>query len=480
MDDWQTARLIPTWGISSDIEAEMRAASATLAVMSIVRDFSSSLLTPLGAPSAVKAMVQCFVEPRFKKTDGTMVRPDGLIAVTYGKRSWTALVEVKTGSNHLDAEQVNGYIDIARAAGYDAVITISNELSVGGQHPTKGLKLRANSKVQVHHFSWTRLLATAVTCKVHRGISDPEQSWILGELIRYLESGSSGAMQFNDMGGSWVAVRDAARDASLRKNTDGLSDVVERWDQLIRFVALRLGSDIGADVQQVLSKSQIDPKSRVGSHIDSLCANGTLSGVLRVPNTVGDIAIEADLRARRLATSVSVSAPTDRGNKARITWLVRQLKSEANGDLIVEIWPRNAREPITVTLAQLRDTGTDIEGLANRDILRFRLIQRAEMGVARKAGTKTLGFVDSTIKAVEGFYEQVVQHLTPFTAKAPQVKIRESSNEQAVSPVAFTDQGPIDRLEATEQRGGQVTPEDGAEHVPRLGSEVSPAAPESI
>jgi hypothetical protein len=42
--------------------------------------------------------------------------------------------------------------------------------------------------------------------KEHRGIADPDQAYILGELIRYLEHPRSGALEFEDMGSSWVSV----------------------------------------------------------------------------------------------------------------------------------------------------------------------------------------------------------------------------------------------------------------------------------
>lgn len=107
MAEWQVARLIPTWGIDNEREAETRATSATLAVLTVVREFSSSLLTPLGASSARKATVEAFVETSFKTKEGNVVRPDGLIRVSFGKNVWTALVEVKTGQNQLRSEQVN-------------------------------------------------------------------------------------------------------------------------------------------------------------------------------------------------------------------------------------------------------------------------------------------------------------------------------------------------------------------------------------
>lgn len=37
-------------------------------------------------------------------------------------------MEVKTGKNHLTADQVDKYVDLALANGFDAVLTISNEL----------------------------------------------------------------------------------------------------------------------------------------------------------------------------------------------------------------------------------------------------------------------------------------------------------------------------------------------------------------
>lgn len=51
------------------------------------------------------------------------------------RRATTALVEVKTGTNPLDAAQLDAYLDVAREQGFDAVLTISNEIAaVAGTH----------------------------------------------------------------------------------------------------------------------------------------------------------------------------------------------------------------------------------------------------------------------------------------------------------------------------------------------------------
>ncbi|RYJ04198.1 MAG: stress response protein, partial [Actinomycetales bacterium] len=182
-ETWHQARLIPTSGIGGADEQERRATSALLAVLSIVPDFSKALLAPLGAPVR---KVDTYIEVPFD-LDGHKVIPDGLVRVRLGTKSWTALVEVKTGKNELKTEQLENYLDVARQEGFDALITISNEIPpVVGQHPTVVDK-RKLRKVALHHWSWSFVLATAIVQKEHRGVSDPEQAWILGELIRYLE-----------------------------------------------------------------------------------------------------------------------------------------------------------------------------------------------------------------------------------------------------------------------------------------------------
>ena len=57
------------------------------------------------------------------------VRPDGLIRVTRGKREWTILVEVKTGNNRLETEQVESYLQVCRQEKFDGLLTISNHIA---------------------------------------------------------------------------------------------------------------------------------------------------------------------------------------------------------------------------------------------------------------------------------------------------------------------------------------------------------------
>jgi hypothetical protein len=423
MAEWQRARLIPVSGIGSEQEAETRATSALLAVIEAVRDLSTGMSAPLGASKAQKAEVRCYTEVPFKLGAGKNAsRPDGLVQITYGKSTWTALIEVKTGTATLDADQLNGYWDIAREQNFDAVVTISNEIAPSKDaHPTEGLKVRANSRVKVHHYSWTALLSMCEVIRDHRGVDDPDQAWILGELIRYLRHPNSGATAFDDMGPDWVAVRDAARDNGLRKSDPAVRDIAQRWDQLLRFAALRLEADIGESVTQQLPSAQREVSKRLQHLVEQVVTSGRLDGVLRIPNTVGDLELSVDLRARRITAAVTVPAPDDRGGRARCTWLASQLDADVDRRLVVEAYARNARTATTATLEQIRDDKDCLLGEDKKDPAKFRLVLTREMGVARRTGRTSPGFIDSVLALITDFYGTVIQDLTAWTPRAPKI-----------------------------------------------------------
>src|SRR5262249_19595885 len=125
-DAWQPARLIPVVGIRGQDDQERRATSALLAVMAAVPEFGHALVSGLGAP---KGRMRTFAEVQFKNADGKVSIPDGAIIIERGQTRWQALVEVKTGGAALLGEQVGRYLDLARENGFNAVVTISNQIT---------------------------------------------------------------------------------------------------------------------------------------------------------------------------------------------------------------------------------------------------------------------------------------------------------------------------------------------------------------
>jgi hypothetical protein len=416
-ETWQPARLIPTSGINGTDEQETRATSALLAVLPAVRDFAGSLLKQFGAPTT--GTLETFIEVPLKLLDERTFRPDGLIRATRGQKQWSALVEVKTSTNDLTREQVESYLDLARENNIDAVLTISNQLTPApGVHPVDVDK-RKVKKVALHHLSWAEVVSAAVLQRVHQGVSDPEQAWILAELIRYLQHPRSGAVDFNDMGAAWVPTREAVLAGTLRANDKGLTEVVSRWDQLLRFAALRLERELGSGVQVALSRrEQADPAIRSAAVGAELVTSGQLSGSLRIPHTVGDLDVVADLRTGRCTIGVDVQAPGDGRPLTRVNWLVRQL-SEAPPNLRVDAFAHMARASTSELLTALRENPAKLLPDPKTDVRRFKITATSQLGTKRGVGRGA--FIDSVLGAIDGFYESVLQDLRPWVAKAPQV-----------------------------------------------------------
>jgi hypothetical protein len=343
---------------------------------------------------------------------------------------FTTLVEVKTGDNQLDADQLNAYWQAARQAGSNHVLTVSNEIAASGAHPVSGLRVQKNSPVQVSHLSWMRILSTALRLKNHTGVDDPEQAWILGELVRYLQHDASGVLPLADMGPHWTPVRDAAHSGTLNRRTEGLRDIVRRIDEMHTFAALKLASEIGGDVDVVHSKAQRDQSARLDSFVRSAVEGGLIEGRLRIPNAAGDIVTHVDMRAQQFTASVVLRAPEDRGARGRIGWLLGQL-SEAPGQVVVEAYAKNARVPVLATVEELRSDREALLGSDKSSANRFVIARRFVMPQARKATARKPGFIDGYLAMVADFYEGVVQGLQAWQPPAPKRKVAKEESAPA-------------------------------------------------
>lgn len=392
--------------------------------MTAVPEFAQSLLKRTGAPAG---KLTAYIETPFETKDGTKVRPDGAIVIRRGSREWKALVEVKTGGNTLELKQVEDYLDVAKDEGFDAVITISNQMNTAvDSHPLPVSKSKTK-RVELHHYSWVAITTTALIQHEFRGVSDPDQAWILGELIAYLENPQSGAMEFNDMGPHWVHVREGAREGSLRPSDEGVADVITRWEQFLQYLSLSLSRRLGVKVKQVLSRKETDPAARRAALTELLLEAGDLSGTLRVQNAAGDITLVASLKARTVTISVDVGAPEEGQPQTRINWLIRQLQ-DAPDDARIEAWYKRERYPVTARLSDVRENGQLLRASDSTKAARsFVVSHTGEMGTKR-AGTKG-SFTSQASSLVQEFYREVVEGLSSWTPRAP--KLRQAKNEES-------------------------------------------------
>lgn len=412
---WVPARLFSVSGVGTADEQEKRATSALLATMMGVRPFARAVSAHFGAPAGA---VETYLEVPFTHGD-RKVYPDGVIRIARGGKVWTALLEVKTGSGQLRTEQVEQYLDVARVKGYDAVVTLSNEIAPGtGEHPVSvdGRKLKS---VALYHLSWAEVLHEARMVLTHRGVADPMQAWVLAELIRYLEHPRSGATGFDDMGSSWVLVREAVAAGTLRAGDSKVPTVANLWIRLVRQLCLRLTAELGVPVTHVMARQLAgDPAARARAAVEQLASEGTMSATLKVPGAAGPLTVVADLRISKVRVSASVRAPQEGGAQRRISWLLRQL-SGAPDDTLVDVHYAGVAQDTCERLGDVRESvGTLVSERAG-DVTSFEITTVAPLGTKR-SGLKG-AFIPSVIGATEAFYSAVLQPVRGWVPPAPKL-----------------------------------------------------------
>ncbi|MEU6157264.1 TerD family protein [Streptomyces sp. NPDC047130] len=407
-ENWQQSRLFPASSVKSDREREMRATSVLLSVMAQVPEFGRRLTAAFGAPAG---RTETFTEVTLPHGE-TPRRPDGVIRVERAGRIWTALVETKTNGNPLRPEQVQAYADIAARRGYEAVITLSNDVALDGP-PVVEVKIdrRRKNKVALWHLSWTEVAHQAQMLIRHEGVVNAAHAWLLQELLHYLRNENSGCHGFQNMGPAWVPVRKGIDDETLVAGDSRAVAVVESWERLIRQICLRLGGELGQKVLPVQrAKRGVDPDGRRAALADDLCVKGRLHAELRIDGTPGVLAVTADLRTAKLRTSMALPSDEQGYPLARAKRLVKQL-AEAPADLHIETLLDGDTPGPRSTLERLRPEPGDLLPGNGARITGFRLSLAKSMGNGR--GSAESGFIRSVDEAVDRFHQHVITHLDP-------------------------------------------------------------------
>lgn len=398
MPPWPRARLFPVVGIKTAMDQEMRATSALLSVVEIVRELGRALIRSVDGPGG---RIETFTEVRFSHA-GDDLRPDGLIRVTRGTKAWHALVEVKTGKALLEHDQIEKYLSLAKAKGFNAVLVISGQLLATTAERPVSIDARKHRAVALKSLSWEEIITEAAVVHTHVGIEDRTQARVMDEFLRYACDGQSGMATFDDMGRYWVKVRDAVKVKTISPNDAATHDVCRKFDQLIRHIALQQTALTGQRVTSMAPANHPDAVSRAKQLADS----GELFGTLRVPGAPGQIVLNANLGTERIGCSMTTTAP--RGNRAatKVAWLTRQL-TEAPDAIRISAHHAGSRSEMTsALLGAIRAGSTSILPPSGRDIRAFTITLETSMG-SKRAGSEG-GFVTAMTKLANTFYAEIV------------------------------------------------------------------------
>lgn len=421
MKQGEVARLFP---VLSTTSKEGRTTSIVLACMSKIHEFGAHLLMSVGQKVGVRTTLETYTEVVFQKLGANgSARPDGLIILKTGRKEWRALVEAKVGNTDLTVDQIEHYRKLAQDNDIDCVITISNQFATTPQnHPLSDVQ-KSRSNVAVFHWSWMHILTIADLLLSDNGVEDVTQRHLLNELRRFLSHDSAGVRGFDRMPAEWSALNKLVSSGGMVSAKSPLvQPVLEAWHQETRDLSLILSRLTGAQVIEKLPRKYLsDPTLRMKEELQVLKERQCLVSVLHVPDAVAPIDILADISRRSIDVGMTLRAPEDRkSTKARVNWLLRQIKTERVGDLFVRLmWPGKS-DPTQHALSDLRSDPTIAEeGKEHLSPHGFHIFLSRRVGARF---TQQINFISELEDIVPRFYGEFGSILQAWQKKAPQLK----------------------------------------------------------
>lgn len=421
----ERARLFP---VLADTSKEGRTLSIFLSCLQNIDELGRALLASIDVRPGARSRIECFTEVGLHKCGAKAnLRPDGLIMVTTGAKTWSALVEAKVGNSDLTTEQIDGYVELAKLNGIDAVVTLSNQFApLPSHHPVQGTSA-VRKRIALSHWSWMYVVTEATLLLNNGDVEDKEQRTILHEMNRFLLHQSSGVKDFDQMPSVWPdLVSKIQAGGTVAANSAEAKGAIGAWHQASRHLSYVLSRQLSTDVEVRMSRAHAaDPGARQKAALQTLLEEALLETILIVPNAAADIRILADLRKRSVTLSMRLKAPDDvKSTKARLNWLLRQLaKSDAKNLHVRLIWPGKTPTSQHSLDALRTDNSLASANRPDQTVTSFEVLLVKDLGGRFGQRKNFIGDVEA---ALPDFYEQVTQYLKAWQAKAPKLPSEKS------------------------------------------------------
>ena len=418
----ELARLIP---VGSEKALERRGVSTLLACLSVIKDLAEGLFSSVGQQIGVRNQIECYTEVVFK---GEVLRPDGLIILRKGERTWSALIEAKIGNKELELDQIKEYIRIAKENSIDAIITISNQLCVLPTHHPLKISTKLRSKIGIYHWSWIFITSSAALKLEVEDDIDPEQKYMLEEMLRYFRHESSGVKDFDSMNPEWREVCQKIKRGEQLNQTLEIEDTLGAWEQAQKSASLLLTGELGVPVViRIPRVHRNDPEAKLEAGKSDLTKN-TLAATFRIPDAASDLFLKADMARGTVSCGMKLDAPADKKRaEARINWLLRQLQwSQISDEVYIKANFIGRAPPSLQKAIDLRENPS----LFRRDNklvpISFEISLIRDLGSDFSSRKKFLVHLNQVIL---DFYKSVGEHLKVWVPPAP--KIHEKASEES-------------------------------------------------
>ncbi len=413
----ERARLIP---VASSTHKERYAASVFLATLSIVAPYCREVLATLGKRVGQRSNIQSFTEVVFKQAAGKAnIRPDGLLILDTSRTQWKALIEAKIGTAKIDPRQVEQYVELARENNIDAVITISNELASMPEQTPYALATRTGGKVAIYHWSWMRLITVATLLIGGEEPFDPEQHYILKEMLRYFTHENIGVRGVHRMNADWKRLMTKIHaGGQIKKNDEEVTNTVCCWHQEVQDICLLLSRKLKVPVGLGLRRHhREDQSARISDDATQLAETKRLTSVFEIPDVAGPIEVVAHAMRRNIICRMQLAAPLDlQKYTSRLRWLLRQLPEDIESSASLRIYWGGGGETFAPILGLKENPEIAEIGRPGALPKSFEIATVMDMGVKF---TGPASFVEGLESAVPLFYDNIVRHIEAWQPAPP-------------------------------------------------------------
>lgn len=410
----QPARLIPTLKTGD----EMALTSIFLSAVRLIKEFRDSIFKEIKLSRSGKAYY--YTEAVFEGFPNNRI--DGLIIiVTKGVITDAVFLEMKSKNNGIDPNQIDSYLQVATKLKVEKLVTVSNEFVADPTHSP--ISIKVPKKISLLHFSWTYFvtLGQLLLYKNDTNIEDEDQVEIMKEVLTYFDSPLSGVCGYTQMKYGWKELAENIHGQKpLKESDEYIHDAVLSWYEEVKDMTLLLSRKLG-----VLAKSTSRTSNSLKSDVKKVVRHNYVSANIAIKNAVSDIKIKAEFERRTVNMSIKITPPLDKGNVARISWLIKQLenakkKSEtAFEKLSDKIWIeaniKFAKENIKIKLSEINSLQELSKG---KEIQGFSIVLVNGYG-SNFASVKK--FVQLIEQQLLDYYEGIVQHTSNWTRPAPKL-----------------------------------------------------------
>lgn len=415
----QKARLLPFYKAGD----EMALTSIFLSGVRLIREFRNEIFRTINLSRSNHLRI--YTEVEFLLFDKK--RMDGLILVVRSNKIVDAvLLEVKNNRNDLDENQISEYLKIAKEYGISKFLTISNQfVAFTTQSPTN---IKPPKHVTLYHLSWTFILTIAniLIADNETNIEDVDQLEVMREIVAYFESNKSGILGLTQMKPGWVELTQKANAGTVLKPSETfVEETVSSWLQEERCMALVLSKELGLFVRIGKRQFKEDLSGRIKFEKKELVNSYRLESNLHIDGAASSLKISAYFDRMTIAFSSHLSAPEDKKNRGKVSWLKNQLKicekrnhqlyNLLKTDLIIDVDIKHAKNNLRFGIDEL-DNSTDQVG--NREITGFSILYLKSLG---KKFESRKGVVEIMEKMLINYYECIFQHLKRWEKPAPQI-----------------------------------------------------------